>query len=134
MQSDNRMTSREAILGYRMGTELSAIASFGGANGSPCRLVQLSLEHLTLHLASCHELRPWQAASVVLGPGEWWTTSLQAEVMGISDGGPEAPPELRLRFVAPPLDAGRKIVSALEVLRESGQLLTPEARPVWKEV
>jgi len=134
MQSDNRMSTREAILGYRMGTELSAIASFGDANGSPCRLVQLSLEHLTLHLASCQGLTPGQTASVVLGPGEWWTTSLQAEVTGISAGGPEAPPELRLRFVAPPLDAGRKIVSALEVLRESGQLVTPEARPVWKEV
>ena len=105
---------REAILGYRMGTDLSAVASFGDAHDSQGRLVQLSLEHLTLHLASCAELRPGQAASVVLGLGERWTTSLQAEVTDISNGGPEAPPELRLRFVAPPLEAGRKIVSALE--------------------
>ncbi len=134
MQSDNRISTREAVLGYRMGTELSAIASFGEARGSQGRLIQLSLEHLTLHLATCTELRPGQPASVVLGPGEWWTTSLEAEVMDVSAGSPEAPPELRLRFVAPPLDAGRKIVSALEVLRESGHLVTPEARPVWKEV
>lgn len=133
MQSDNRMSTREAILGYRMGTDLSAVASFGDAHDSQGRLVQLSLEHLTLHLASCAELRPGQPASVVLGLGERWTTSLQAEVTDISGGGPEAPPELRLRFVAPPLEAGRKIVSALESMRESGQLLTPEARPVWRE-
>lgn len=133
MQSDNRMSTREAILGYRMGTDLSAVASFGDAHDSQGRLVQLSLEHLTLHLASCAELRPGQPASVVLGLGERWTTALQAEVTDISNGGPEAPPELRLRFVAPPLEAGRKIVSALESMRESGQLLTPEARPVWRE-
>jgi len=133
MQSDNRMSTREAILGYRMGTDLSAVASFGDAHDSQGRLVQLSLEHLTLHLASCAELRPGQAASVLLGLGERWTTSLQAEVTDISSGSPEAPPELRLRFVAPPLEAGRKIVSALESLRENGHLLTPEARPVWKE-
>ncbi|MDY7233160.1 PilZ domain-containing protein [Hyalangium rubrum] len=134
MQSDNRMSTREAILGYRMGTELSAIASFGGVNGAECRLVQLSLEHLTLHLTAGAELRPGQRASVVLGPGEWWTTSLQAEVTDVSRVGPEASPELRLRFVAPPLDAGRRIVSALELLRDNGHLLTPEARPVWREV
>ena len=133
MQSDNRMSTREAVLGYRMGTDLSAVASFGGASGSPGRLVQLSLEHLTLHLATAAHLRPGQAASVVLGLGERWTTSLQAEVMDISSQGPEASPELRLRFVAPPLEAGRKIVSAIEALRESGHLVTPEARPVWKE-
>ncbi len=133
MQSENRMSTREAILGYRMGTDLSAVASFGDAFDSQGRLVQLSLEHLTLHLASFAELRPGQPASVVLGLGERWTTALQAEVTDISAGGPTAPPELRLRFVAPPLEAGRKIVSALESLRENGQLLTPEARPVWKE-
>ena len=133
MQSDNRMSTREAILGYRMGADLSAVASFGDAHDSQGRLVQLSLEHLTLHLASCAELRPGQPASVVLGLGERWTTALQAEVTDISNGGPEAPPELRLRFVAPPLEAGRKIVSALESLRENGQLVTPEARPVWRE-
>jgi hypothetical protein len=133
MQSDNRMSTREAILGYRMGTDLSAVASFGDAHDSRGRLIQLSLEHLTLHLASCAELRPGQPASVVLGLGERWTTALQAEVTEISAGGPEAPPELRLRFVAPPLEAGKKIVSALEVLRENGQLVTPEGRPVWKE-
>ncbi|MFL5347577.1 MAG: PilZ domain-containing protein [Hyalangium sp.] len=133
MQLDNRMSTREAILGYRMGTTLSAVASFGDAHDSQGRLVQLSLEHLTLHLASCAELRPGQLASVVLGLGERWTTSLQAEVAEVSAGGPEAQPELRLRFVAPPLEAGRKIVSALEALRESGHLVTPEGRPVWKE-
>jgi hypothetical protein len=133
MQSDNRMSIREAILGYRMGTELSAVASFGDAHDSQGRLVQLSLEHLTLHVSSCTELRPGQPASVVLGLGDRWTTALQAEVTGVTVGGPEAPPELRLRFVAPPLEAGRRIVSALEVLRENGQLVTPEARPVWKE-
>ncbi|WP_224240510.1 PilZ domain-containing protein [Hyalangium gracile] len=127
------MSTREAILGYRMGTDLSAVASFGDANDSQGRLVQLSLEHLTLHLASCAELRPGQPANVVLGLGERWTTALQAEVAEISSGGPETPPELRLRFVAPPLEAGRKIVSALEAMRESGHLVTPEARPVWKE-
>ena len=69
----------------------------------------------------------------MLGLGERWTTALQAEVAEISAAGPQMPPELRLRFVAPPLEAGRKIVSALEALRESGHLLTPEGRPVWKE-
>src|SRR5437868_10880819 len=125
MQSENRMSTREAILGYRMGTNLSAVASFGDALDSQGRLVQLSLEHLTLHLASFTELRPGQPASVVLGLGERWTTALQAEVTDISAGGPEAPPELRMRFVAPPLEAGQKIVSALESLRENGQLVTP---------
>lgn len=134
MQSENRLSTREAILGYRMGTDLSAVASFGDALDSQGRLVQLSLEHLTLHLASFTELRPGQPASVVLGLGERWTTALQAEVTDISVGGPEAPPELRMRFVEPPLEAGRKIVSALESLRENGHLLTPEARPVWKEL
>lgn len=133
MQSDNRMSTREAILGYRMGTDLSAVASFGDAHDSQGRLVQLSLEHLTLHLASCAELRPGQTANVVLGLGERWTTALQAEVAEISAAGPQMPPELRLRFVAPPLEAGRKIVNALEALRESGHLVTPEGRPVWKE-
>jgi hypothetical protein len=127
------MSTREAILGYRMGTDLSAVASFGDAHDSQGRLVQLSLENLTLHLASFAELRPGQPASVVLGLGERWTTALEAEVTDISAGGPEALPELRLRFVAPPLEAGRRIVSALESLRENGHLLTPEARPVWKE-
>jgi hypothetical protein len=133
MQSENRMSTREAILGYRMGTNLSAVASFGDALDSQGRLIQLSLEHLTLHLASFTELRPGQPASVVLGLGERWTTALQAEVTDVSAGGPEAPPELRMRFVAPPLEAGRKIVSALESLRENGHLVTPEARPVWRE-
>ncbi|MDC0711931.1 PilZ domain-containing protein [Stigmatella sp. ncwal1] len=134
MQADNRMSTRESILGYRMGTALSAVASFGDEQGSEGRLVQLSLEHLTLHMASCTSLRPGQAASVVLGLGNRCTPSLQAEVMDVSMGGPEMSPELSLRFVAPPLDTGRQIVSALEMLRENGHLVVPEARPVWKEV
>ena len=69
MQSDNRMSTREAILGYRMRTDLSAVASFGDAHDSQGRLVQLSLEHLTLHLASCAELRPGAARQRRAGAG-----------------------------------------------------------------
>ncbi|RKG73592.1 PilZ domain-containing protein [Corallococcus terminator] len=119
---------RETLLGYRVGTELSAAASFG-AHFSPGRLVQLSLEHLTLHLESRTVPRKGQAASVVVGEGERWATALDAEVIGVND----ARPEVSLRFVAPPLDAGRRIVGLLESLRDNGLLLTPETRPVWRE-
>ncbi|MCY1029905.1 PilZ domain-containing protein [Corallococcus sp. BB11-1] len=119
---------RETLLGYRVGTELSAAASFG-ADFSPGRLVQLSLEHLTLHLESRTVPRKGQAASVVVGEGERWATALDAEVIGVND----ARPEVSLRFVAPPLDAGRRIVGLLESLRDNGLLLTPETRPVWRE-
>lgn len=119
---------REALLGYRVGTELSAAASFG-ADFSPGRLVQLSLEHLTLHLESSTVPRKGQAASVVVGEGERWATALDAEVIGVN----AARPEVSLRFVAPPLDAGRRIVGLLESLRDNGLLLTPETRPVWRE-
>ncbi|QAT81666.1 hypothetical protein EJ065_0051 [Corallococcus coralloides] len=119
---------REALLGYRVGTELSAAASFG-ADFSPGRLVQLSLEHLTLHLESRAVPRKGQAASVVVGEGERWATALDAEVIGVN----AMRPEVSLRFVAPPLDAGRRIVGLLESLRDNGLLLTPETRPVWRE-
>ncbi|RJS21248.1 PilZ domain-containing protein [Corallococcus sp. H22C18031201] len=122
------MPSRESLLGYRVGTELNAVASFGGGD-SPGRLVQLSLEHLTLRLESRAVPRPGQPASVVVGHGERWATLLEAEVMGVHD----ARPEVSLRFVAPPLDAGRRIVGVLESLRDHGLLLTPETRPVWRE-
>ncbi|MCP3102551.1 PilZ domain-containing protein [Myxococcus sp. K15C18031901] len=131
MQADTRdgTRGRDSVLGYRMGTELTAVASFGDSN-APGRLVQLSLEHLTLHL-DAHALPPvpGQAASVVLGQGERWATSLDAEVVEVRG----ARPEVSLRFVSPPLDAGRRIVSVLEALRDNGLLLPPETRPVWKE-
>ncbi|WP_338872498.1 PilZ domain-containing protein [Myxococcus stipitatus] len=130
MQADTRdgTRGRESVLGYRVGTELTAVASFGN-NDAPGRLVQLSLEHLTLHLDSDAMPRPGQAASVVLGQGERWATSLDAEVMEVRGG----KPEVSLRFVSPPLDAGRRIVTVLEALRDNGLLLPPETRPVWKE-
>lgn len=121
-------SGRETLLGYRVGTKLNAAASFG-ADFSPGRLVQLSLEHLTLHLDSRTVPRKGQAASVVVGEGERWATALDAEVIGVND----ARPEISLRFVAPPLDAGRRIVGLLESLRDNGLLLTPETRPVWRE-
>ena len=129
MQADtlDGMSGRESMLGYRMGTELTAVASFGNRH-APGRLVRLSLEHLTLHLASQAVLEPGQAASVVLGEGERWATALDAEVMDVHGSA-----EVSLRFVAPPLDAGRRIVSVLEALRDNGLLLPPETRPVWKE-
>ncbi|QSQ11928.1 PilZ domain-containing protein [Myxococcus landrumensis] len=130
MQADTRdgTRGRESVLGYRVGTELTAVASFGNSD-APGRLVQLSLEHLTLHLDSDAMPRPGQAASVVLGQGERWATSLDAEVMEVRGGRPE----VSLRFVSPPLDAGRRIVTVLEALRDNGLLLPPETRPVWKE-
>lgn len=129
MQADtlDGMSSRESVLGYRMGTELTAVASFGNRH-APGRLVQLSLEHLTLQLASQTALEPGQPASVILGHGERWATALDAEVMDV-----RGTPEVSLRFVAPPLDAGRRIVSVLEALRDNGLLLPPETRPVWRE-
>ena len=129
MQADtlDGMNGRESMLGYRMGTELTAVASFGNRH-APGRLVQLSLEHLTLHLAAQTVLQPGQAASVVLGHGERWATALDAEVTDVRGA-----PEVSLRFVAPPLDAGRRIVSVLEALRDNNLLLSPETRPVWRE-
>lgn len=133
MEKLDRMSAREAILGYRMGTELSAVASFGGERNAPGRLVQLSLEHLTLHVSESEDVRPGQVASVVLGTaGGDWTAALTAEVTHVNVS-ESAPPELSLRFVAPPLETARRIVTVLEALRDDGKLLTPEARPVWKE-
>jgi len=132
MQADTRdgTRGRESVLGYRVGTELTAVASFGNGNSDTAgRLIQLSLEHLTLSLDSNAMPRPGQAASVVLGQGERWATSLDAEVMEVRGG----KPEVSLRFVSPPLDAGRRIVTVLEALRDNGLLLPPETRPVWKE-
>lgn len=121
------MSGRESVLGYRVGTELTALASFGDSP-APGRLVRLSLEHLTLQLDARLSVAPGQAASVVLGHGERWATALDAEVMDAHGA-----PEVSLRFVAPPLDAGRRIVSVLEALRDNGLLLPPETRPVWRE-
>ncbi|MCP3137050.1 PilZ domain-containing protein [Pyxidicoccus xibeiensis] len=130
MQADtlDGMSGRDSMLGYRMGTELTAVASFGNRH-APGRLVQLSLEHLTLHLDLQAAPSLGQPASVVLGHGERWATALDAEVMDVHG----TRPEVSLRFVAPPLDAGRRIVSVLEALRDNGLLLPPETRPVWKE-
>jgi hypothetical protein len=129
MQADasGGMGGPESVLGYRMGTELKALASFGSRH-APGRLVQLSPEHLTLHLGSQAPPLPGEAASVVLGHGENWTPALDAEVMDVRGA-----PEVSLRFVAPPLDVGRRIVCLLEALRDDGLLLSPETRPIWKE-
>ena len=123
---------REEMLGYRMGSGLGAVASVEGERGPAARLVQLSPEHLTLHLSRPTALRPGQVANVVLGVGEQ-ATSLAAEVMNVYVPGPEQTPELSLRFVAPALDTGRRIVSMLEGLRDRGQLETPRGMPIWKE-
>lgn len=129
MQPDMQggMGGRESMLGYRMGVGLTALASFGNRH-TPGRLVQLSLEHLTLHLGSQAAPQPGQPASVVLGHGERWATALEAEVADVRGA-----PEVSLRFVAPPLDVGRRIVSVLEALRDHGLLLPPDTRPVWEE-
>ncbi|XXF78216.1 PilZ domain-containing protein [Myxococcaceae bacterium GXIMD 01537] len=132
MEKLDRMSARESILGYRMGAELSAVASFGGERNAPGRLVQLSLEHLTLDVSASQDVHPGQTASVVLGVGERWMTALDAEVTHVHRSDAESP-QLSLRFVAPPLETARRIVSVLEALRDDGKLLTPEARPVWKE-
>lgn len=134
MQSEKvgRMSPREEILGYRVGTELLAEASFDGANNSAARLLQVSLEHLRLRLSSCTSLKPGQVTSLRLDFGDRRTAPLNAEVTDVHVGGPESS-ELGLRLLKPSLDEGRRIASVLEVLRDSGQLLTPEARPVWKE-
>ena len=133
MDNVERMRAREAILGYRMGAELLAVASRGGELNEAGKLVRLSLEDLTLHLSSPTTFRPGQTANVVLGQGEPWAESLQAEVTGVHVPGPEQMPELSLRLVAPPLALGRRIVSMLEGLREKGQLVAPSTRPIWKE-
>ncbi|PTL77051.1 PilZ domain-containing protein [Vitiosangium sp. GDMCC 1.1324] len=127
-----RMRARESVLGYRMGPGLLAVAAVEGELSSAGRLVQLSPEHLTLSLSRPTALRPGQTANVVLGLGAE-RTSLKAEVMNVHVPGPEAPPELSLRFVAPALDQGRHIVSMLEGWRDKGQLETPRASPIWKE-
>ncbi|MGZ3460840.1 MAG: PilZ domain-containing protein, partial [Archangium sp.] len=127
-----RMRARERLLGYRMGPGLSAEASVEGELHSAGRLVQLSPEHLTLSLSTPTALRPGQRANVVLSLGSE-ATSLSAEVVNVHVPGPEAPPELSLRFVAPPLHQGRHIVSMLEGWRDRGQLETPRSSPIWKE-
>ncbi|HEX8439598.1 PilZ domain-containing protein [Archangium sp.] len=128
----DRMRARDSVLGYRMGPGQGAVASVEGESQPAGRLVQLSPEHLTLHLFMPTALRPGQTANVVVGTGEQ-TTSLRAEVTNVLLQGPEELPELSLRFVAPPLDKGRSIVSMLERLRDQGQLETPRGRPIWKE-
>lgn len=130
MDEMDRGKRREAGLGYAVGAELPAMASFGERD-APCRLVQLSLEHLTLRAPEARGVRPGQTASVVLGVGEQWMTALEAEVVHVHDS--KEAPELSLRFVSPPLEKARRLASGLEALREDGKLLTPEARPVWKE-
>ncbi len=133
MDETERGNRRETALGYRVGTELPAVASFGERN-APCRLVQLSLEHLTVHMPEAQGVCPGQAASVVLGVGERWMTALEAEVTHVHDARDSSQaPELSLRFVSPPLEKARRLASGLEALREGGKLLAPETRPVWKE-
>lgn len=127
-----RMRARESVLGYRMGPGLLAVASVEGEQPSGGRLVQLSPEHLTVSLSKPTALRPGQTANVLLGLGAQ-RTSLRAEVMNVHVPGPEAPLELSLRFVAPPLDQGRHIVSMLEGWRDLGQLETPRSSPIWTE-
>ncbi|WNG32262.1 PilZ domain-containing protein [Archangium violaceum] len=127
-----RTRARERFLGYRMGPGLLAVAAVEGELSSAGRLVQLSPEHLTMSLSKPTALRPGQTANVVLGLGAQ-RTSLRAEVMNVHVPGPEAPPELSLRFVAPLLDQARHIVSMLEGWRDKGQLETPHTSPIWKE-
>ena len=129
-----RMRARENVLGYRMSPGLAAaVASVEGEVLPAGRLVQLSPEHMTMSLQKPTAFRPGQRANVVLGVGRE-TTCLRAEVMNVHVPAPEGgPPELSLRFVAPPLAQGRHIVSMLEGWRDSGQLETPSSSPVWKE-
>ncbi|WNG42758.1 PilZ domain-containing protein [Archangium minus] len=127
-----RTRARERFLGYRMGPGLLAVAAVEGELSSAGRLVQLSPEHLTMSLSKPTALRPGQTANVVLGLGAQ-RTSLRAEVMNVHVPGPEAPPELSLRFVAPLLEQARHIVSMLEGWRDKGQLETPHTSPIWKE-
>jgi hypothetical protein len=134
MDDVDHMRTREVVLGYRMGAELSAVAVEGGELDVSGRLVQLSLEHLTLRLTRPTHLRPGQTANVVVGVGEPWMTALEAEVVAAAgDSETEGGLELSLRFVAPPLAMGRRIVSLLEGLRDEGKLVSPQARPIWKE-
>ncbi|HYO55446.1 PilZ domain-containing protein [Archangium sp.] len=128
----DRVRTRESGLGYRMGPGLSAVAKVEGELHSAGRLVQLSPENLTLSLSRPTALRPGQRANVVLGVGGE-ATSLRAEVTNVYVPGPEALPELSLRFVAPPLDQGRHIVSMLEGWRDKGQLEAPRTSPIWRE-
>lgn len=132
LEKVGRMSPREEILGYRIGTELSVEASFDGARNSAGRLVQVSLEHLRLQLSSAASPKPGQTASVRLDLGGRWTAPLLAEVTDVQDHGQEQS-ELGMRILNPSLDAGRRIASVLEYLRDTGKLVTPEARPVWKE-
>ncbi len=134
MQSENvsRVSLLEEILGYRVRTELMAEASFDGARNSAGWLVQVSPEHLRMRLSSSESPRLGQSASVKLGLGESWGMPLAAEVTDVLACG-MGTSELGLRLVEPPLEAVRKLVFALEALRDGGHLLNPEARPVWKE-
>jgi hypothetical protein len=127
-----RMRARDSVLGYRMGPGLAAVASVEGERYPAGRLVQLSPEHLTVCLQKPTALKPGQRANVVLGVGGE-LTALRAEVMNIHRSAPEAPPELSLRFVAPPLAQGRHIVSMLEGWRDKGHLELPHASPILKE-
>ncbi len=128
----DRMRTRDNGLGYRMGPGLSAVAEVEGELRSAGRLVQLSPENLTLSLSRPTGLRPGQRTNVVLGLGGE-PRLLRAEVTNVSVPGPEAPPELSLRFVAPPLDQGRRIMSMLEGWRDKGQLEAPHTSPIWRE-
>ncbi|QRN97396.1 PilZ domain-containing protein [Archangium violaceum] len=123
--------ARESILGYRLGPGLRAEASVEGEQPE-ARLVQLSPEDLTLSLSRPTVLRPGQTANVVLGVGGK-RTSLRAQVTNVHVPGPEEASELSLRFVAPPLDQGRHIVSVLEGMRDKGELEMPRSRPIWRE-
>jgi hypothetical protein len=123
-----RVRALANVLGYRMGSGLSAVASVEGKAQPGVRLVRLSPESLTLHLSGPSGLRPGQTANVVLGTGEQ-TTSLRAEVMNVLG----AQSELDLRILAPGLDTGRRIISMLEVLKDEGRLELPPGRPIWME-
>ncbi len=127
-----RKRAGENVLGYRMGPGLLAVASVEGEGSGAGRLVQLSPEHLTMSLSRPTGLRPGQTTNVVLGLGGE-TASLKAEVTNVHMSGPEASPELSLRFVSPQLAQGRHIVSMLEGWRDKGQLETPRTTPIWKE-
>ena len=126
------MRSQEEVLGYRMGPRLVAVASVEGERSPVGRLVQLSPEHLTVSLKQPTALRPGQRANVVLAlAGQ--TAPLKAEVVNVHRAAPEAEPELSLRFVAPPLAQGQRIVSLLEGWRDQGQLEMPRTSPIWCE-
>ncbi|WP_375769382.1 PilZ domain-containing protein [Archangium gephyra] len=127
-----RVRTRESGLGYRMGPGLAAVAEVEGELCSGGRLVQLSPEHLTVSLKGPTGLRPGQRTNVLLGVGGE-AQMLRAEVTNVYVPGPEEQPELSLRFVAPPLDQGRQIVTMLEGWRDQGQLEAPSTHPIWRE-